>query len=309
MSNITIKRASLSDAETLTNIMKATFDAEAKRWLREEEPIIDYNIQPPGYQSIHMTEYSIRELVYYKILADEMIAGGLIMTIAGDLHARIDRIFVSTSLQGRGIGSIALKLAEEAYPQVSSWELETSSRQLNNHYFYEKAGFERAYESEDEFCYEKRKESSNHSKATQNQDLSGTHYESCGMDESDFFKVNLAGSSVSNSNVMNTHFSNCNLSQSRFQNINFRNSLLADLNLSGSRIDHVTMGGVQFKDTSLEENQQPVTFERCDLKGSRFMECNLQEVEIQQSDLEGMRINGISVKELFDVYEKAVKHT
>ncbi|MBS2968445.1 GNAT family N-acetyltransferase [Metabacillus sp. KIGAM252] len=309
MSNITIKRASLSDAETLTSIMQETFDAEAIKWLKEEDNIIDYNIQPPGYQSIHMTEYSIRELVYYKILEDEKIAGGVIMTLTGNLHARIDRIFVSPFLQGRGIGSIALKFVEEEFPQVTSWELETSSRQLNNHYFYEKAGFKRVYESEDEFCYEKRINTNDETEKVQNRDFSGTYYESCGMDESDFFKVNLAGSSISNSNVMNSHFSNCNLSQSKFQNINFRNSLLADLNLSGSRIDHVTMGGVQFKDTSLGENRLSVTFERCDLNGSRFVECNLQDVEIQQSDLSGMRINGVSVKELFDAYERNVKHT
>ncbi|MGD7010201.1 GNAT family N-acetyltransferase [Metabacillus sp. 84] len=286
--------------------MKETFDAEARRWLADSDPFRDFNIQPPGYRSIHMTEYSIQELSYYKILHQDKIAGGLILTISGNIYGRIDRIFVSPSLQGKGIGSKALQLLEKEFPQVTSWELETSSRQLNNHYFYEKAGFQKVYESEDEFCYEKRMDSEDPSVRVRNQDLSGKHYEDCRMAGSKYYKVDLASSSIGNSNVMNTHFSNCNMSGTKFQNINFRSSLLADLNLSGSRFDHVTMGGVQFKDTSLDGNETPLTFERCDLAGVRMAGCSLKGAEIDQCDVSDMKINGISVQALFEAYERTV---
>lgn len=45
---ITIQKAERSDAEKLTDIMKRTFDEEARRWLSDDS-IVDYNIQPPGW--------------------------------------------------------------------------------------------------------------------------------------------------------------------------------------------------------------------------------------------------------------------
>lgn len=48
---ITIQKAVISDAEKLTEIMKKTFDEEARRWILNQE-ILDYNIQPPGYSSV-----------------------------------------------------------------------------------------------------------------------------------------------------------------------------------------------------------------------------------------------------------------
>ncbi|BFH62079.1 hypothetical protein PAJ34TS1_26710 [Paenibacillus azoreducens] len=48
---IKIQKAVISDAEKLTEIMKKTFDEEARRWILNQE-ILDYNIQPPGYSSV-----------------------------------------------------------------------------------------------------------------------------------------------------------------------------------------------------------------------------------------------------------------
>ena len=43
---ITIEKAIMADAERLTEIMKRTFDEEARRWLKDQD-MRDYNIQPP----------------------------------------------------------------------------------------------------------------------------------------------------------------------------------------------------------------------------------------------------------------------
>ena len=52
MSLITIAKETITDAEKLTEIKKRTFDVELKKWLPNQENVIDYNIQPPGYSSI-----------------------------------------------------------------------------------------------------------------------------------------------------------------------------------------------------------------------------------------------------------------
>jgi GNAT superfamily N-acetyltransferase len=300
MSIITIEKATMLDAEELTAIMKKTFDEEAAKWLPNKD-VVDYNIQPPGYSSLEVTKYMIEELNYYKILYRDEIAGGIIVTVSGQSYGRIDRIFVNPVYQGKGIGSKIIELIEQEFPQVRAWDLETSSRQLNNHHFYEKMGYRTTFKTEDEFCYVKHIEIKAEN-LVHDQDLSNTQYENCNLSATEFYQVNLEGSAISNSNVSNLHVSNCNLSHSKFQNINYRNTLFADLNLSNSKMRFVTLGDVQFIDTNLGDDGKSVSFERCDLKGSKISNCDLRNVEIAESDVAGMKINNIPVDELLKAY-------
>ncbi|MGH1144160.1 GNAT family N-acetyltransferase [Bacillus pseudomycoides] len=303
MSTIRIEKASITDAEKLTEIKKRTFDEEAKKWLPNQENITDYNIQPPGYSSIEMTKYMIKELNYFKVIYNKTIVGGIIVTISGKSFGRIDRIFIDPDSQGKGIGSKVIDLIEKEFPNVRAWDLETSSRQLNNHYFYEKMGYQATFKTEDEYCYIKRIETPlGIEKSVENEDISGTQYENCSMAKTECYQVTLEGSSFSNSNLMSSHINNCNLSHSKFHNINFRNTLFADLNFSNSEMALVTLDGVRFVDTSLGDEGNPITFERCDLKGSKINNSNLRNVEIQQSDITGMKINNIPVEDLLELY-------
>ncbi|MBM7702938.1 GNAT family N-acetyltransferase [Metabacillus iocasae] len=304
---ITIQKATMRDAETLTEIMKKTFDEEARKWLSNQE-IVDYNIQPPGYSSIEMTKYMIEELAYYKIMYNNEIVGGIIVTITGKSFGRIDRIFVDPHYQGRNIGSTVIELMEKEFPTVRTWDLETSSRQVNNHHFYEKMGYSTTFTTDDDYYYMKRKDGTlKGENLVEGQDISTTQYENCQMERTECYQVNLAGSSFSNSNLSTNHFSNCNLSHSTFQNINLRHSLYADLNLSHSKMRLVTLGGVQFMDTNLGDEKAPISFERCDLQGTVIKGSHLKNVQIVDSDLTGMTINGISVEKLLEVYERERK--
>jgi len=304
---ITIQKAVISDAEKLTEIMKKTFDEETRRWLLNQE-ISDYNIQPPGYSSVEMTKYMIEELVYYKIIYNKYIVGGIIVTITGKSFGRIDRIFVDPDYQGKKIGSRVIELIEEEFPTVRTWDLETSSRQVNNHHFYEKMGYRTTFKTEDEYCYIKKKESLlGIENSVENKDISNTQYENCNMEKTECYQVNLEGSSFSNSNLMNTHFSNCNLSRSKFQNINFKHSFYADLNLSYSKMRLVTLGGVRFIDTNLGDDKEPLSFERCDLQGTKISNSNLRNLQITDSDITGMTIDNIPVEKLLEVYYQELK--
>lgn len=305
MTIISIEEATILDAEKLTEIMKRTFDEEAKRWLCDQEGVIDYNIQPPGYSSVEMTIYSIEELDYFKVIMDEEIVGGIIVTISGKSYGRIDRIFVNPKHQGKGIGSQVIDFIEEEFPSVRIWDLETSSRQINNHHFYKKMGFETIFETEDEYCYVKRiKKASSEENLVNNNDMKNGQYENCNLVNTEYYQVNLKGSSFVYSNVMNINMSNCNLSQSKFKNINLRNSSYTDLNLSGSKFNLVTLGGVQFKNTNLGTEKEPISFERCDLEGCIISNSNLENAEIENCNITGMKINGIPVEELLELYNQ-----
>ncbi|MGD6873236.1 GNAT family N-acetyltransferase [Sutcliffiella horikoshii] len=298
MAQIALLRARLEDADQLTALMKRTFDEEALHWLGSlDSHIVDYNIQPPGYDSIHTTRYMIEELTYYKIMADRQLVGGIILTLTGSRFGRIDRIFIDPSYQRQGFGSEVIRLVERKHPSVTTWDLETSQRQKGNLHFYEKMGFERTFETEDEVCYIKRIKTETTSAENE--------FESCNLEGATYYQANLANSAFSNSTLAGAHFSNINLSSSKFQNINFRDTLIADLNLSGSRVKHVEMSGVAFSDTTIEG--APVSFERCELMGTRFNNCKLGDVEINDCDISGMKIDGVSVEELLEVYRMVKK--
>ncbi|MGE7888405.1 GNAT family N-acetyltransferase [Bacillus cereus] len=302
---ISIEKATIIDAEELTEIMKSTFDAEAKQWLYGQDDVIDYNIQPPGYSSVEMMKYSIEELNSFKVVMDKEIIGGIIVTISGKSYGRIDRIFVDPVYQGKGIGSYVIKLIEKEYPNIKIWDLETSSRQINNHHFYKKMGYQMIFESEDEHCYVKRiKTSSNKESVVINKDMKNNQYENCNLANTEYYQVNLKNSAFVSSNIMNMNMSNCNVSQSKFRNINFRRSSYADLNFSGSKFNLVTLGGVQFKNTSLGDEKEPILFDNCDLEGSSISNSNLKNIEIENCDITGMKINGISIKNLLDLYNQ-----
>lgn len=300
MSAVTIEKATITDAAKLTAIKKRTFDKEVENWLPNQEDIIDNNIKPPGYSSIDMTKYMIRELEYYKVLKDDEIIGGIIITVSGKYFGRIDRIFIDPNYQGKGIGSRVIQLVEKKFPHIRIWNLETSSKQVNNHRFYEKMGYKTTYESEEEYGYEKQVGTSE--SFVENKDISSIQYVNCDLSKMECYGVNLEESSFSNSNLMNSHISNCNLSYSKFQNINLRNSLYADLNLSNSEMVFVTLSGVRFIDTNLGEDKRPISFERCDLEGSKFISSSLRNVEIQNSDLTGMKIDNVPVEKLIEAY-------
>lgn len=305
MAMIFIEKATILDAEKLTEIMKRTFDEEAKQWLCGQEGVIDYNIQPPGYSSIEMTMYSIEELDSFKVIMGEEIIGGIIATITGKSYGRIDRIFVDPKHQGIGIGAQVIDFIEEEFPSVRIWDLETSSRQINNHHFYKKMGYETIFETEDEYCYVKKiKTALSEENLVKNKDMKSEQYENCNLANSEYYQVNLKDSSFVYSNVMNINMSNCDLSQSKFKNINLRNSSYADLNLSGSKFNLVTLGGVQFKNTNLGAEKEPILFDRCDLEGCTISNSNLKNVEIENCNITGMKINGIPVEELLELYNR-----
>ncbi|GLV65876.1 N-acetyltransferase [Bacillus mycoides] len=305
MTIISIEKATILDAEKLTEIMKRTFDEEAKRWLYGQDDVIDYNIQPPGYSSIEMMKYSIEELDSYKVIMDEKIIGGIIVTISGKSYGRIDRIFVEPVYQGKGIGSYVIKLIEEEYPNIRIWDLETSSRQINNHHFYKKMGYEIMFKSEDEYCYVKRKNvDAVGENLIKNKDMKNGQYENCNLVNTEYYQVNLKNSAFVGSNIMHMNMSNCNVSQSKFRNINFRRSSYADLNLSSSKFNWVTLGGVQFQNTSLGDEKEPISFENCDLEGSTIHNSNLKNIEIVNCDITGMKINGIPIENLLELYNK-----
>jgi uncharacterized protein YjbI with pentapeptide repeats len=117
-------------------------------------------------------------------------------------------------------------------------------------------------------------------------------YQSC-IDESSFHRVSMQ--------------------RVRFEDITLAGSSITNANLTGLAIEGAQLGGAQFSNIGMPPEghpmfkegaqQDPIGFNHCDLTGSTFIDCNFQNVEINNSILNGMKINGIPVEELMNLYQ------
>ncbi|MHA7578952.1 GNAT family N-acetyltransferase [Paenibacillus vandeheii] len=295
--NIQLRRAQQEDAVMLAGICTRAFDHAIQAWAKGVEDL-DSNICPPGYSSVRMHSYVIREWDYYVIECDGCAIGGVSVNVLGSKHVRLDKIFIDPIWQGRGIGSQVIRLVEAEFPEIGIWKLETSGRQRDNHHFYEKMGYVCLYASEDEFGYEKTITTDSIVQLP-SEKLSNVRGESV----NEFYQANLDSVRFSTSNLQNIRMTDCNLSGGKFTNLNMTHILLADLRLTDSKIEFCALDGVHFEDIHLGPGRVPMRWEHCDLKGSRFNNCDLSGVQLEQCEVAGMRINGVAVEELLAAYE------
>ena len=104
-------------------------------------------------------------------------------------------------------------------------------------------------------------------------------------------------------NLAGSRFNNVNLEGAEFRNVNLCRSTFHNLNLSGVLISAAQLGGALFRHIGLPTGspgkQSPISFEECDLNGSRFDHCDLTNVHITDCEVGGLTINGVPVEELF----------
>jgi len=136
MSSVNLFKAKLIHASELTDISCESFTHDSLKYNPEGQS------GPEGYDSLSFQEKQIRTGLYYFIDSGNEMAGGLLLRKterAGHIH--VQRVFVKTSFQGRGIGKKAFFLAEKLYPEMTTWTLDTPSWALKNHYFYKSVGY------------------------------------------------------------------------------------------------------------------------------------------------------------------------
>lgn len=150
---ITLARAGLDDAEAL---LSAKIDAFAC-------DVALYGYWPPAYDSLEDTIRAIckPENHYFKILKDDVLAGGICACEMGEGHFHLNSIYIFTAQQNGGTGTTAMRLLFDTFPKALRWTLETPYLSFRNHHFYETVGFTKTGETEPSpdgfhlFLYEK----------------------------------------------------------------------------------------------------------------------------------------------------------
>lgn len=151
--NIAIERATIADADTLVNVQIAAFHHDAQIY-----PGVAIG-GPPGYDSVPQMRQTIQQDECYKIVDGQKIIGGIVVFDKNNGHFHLDVIFLDPAYHRRGIGTQALQFIEHRYP-ANLWTLDTPQWAVFNHHFYEKLGYKKVGQYEDDdtllISYEKR---------------------------------------------------------------------------------------------------------------------------------------------------------
>ena len=131
---IRLAEATIDDAEVLAEISKKAFDTDIDVGAPEEGG-------PPGYDD---PEFQVKVMDYfdcYRILLDDEPVGGVYVASNSPGHKVLERIFVDPDYHRQGIGTRAMELAMERYPEARLWTLGTPEWNVRTTAFYEKLGF------------------------------------------------------------------------------------------------------------------------------------------------------------------------
>ena len=132
---IRFEKATPDDAGPLTDVQTRTFDDDTRRFLGEPSG------GPPGYDAVPWQLWAMRKGIYYKILDDDRLIGGIILFDMHGRHMNLGRIFIDPAYQDRGIGTQAIEFIEDRHRHVNRWSLDTPSWAIRNQHFYGKMGY------------------------------------------------------------------------------------------------------------------------------------------------------------------------
>ncbi|OWA34969.1 hypothetical protein B9G55_14620 [Saccharibacillus sp. O16] len=322
MGELYLQKATAEDAENICTLMSEIEADETRRWYTNgERPYI------PGFNSLSMQIYQMREGLYDKIMLGEQLAGVVLVSTTGREHGRIDRLYLAPCMQGLGLGSQALKLIENKYPRIIEWSLDTIKCSPRNLHFYEKNGYERTGEDDEEVYYTKKigaagkvgaadrptmslacegDTSSNSTKPQSKRDSEADftyipsvcrtddalpidlRFENHSFTRADFRRCDLTETDFMGGDLSRSTYSHLNMTQIAFNNCNLQGTKITNANLRGSRIGDSSMDGSEILHVSL--------------RGSSIRECDLSDVRLANCDYAGMTIDGIPVSELLDIY-------
>jgi hypothetical protein len=136
--NITFAPLENQDIEELTAIMKRAFDEDTRIHLGKDAG------GPPGYDDgSFLRQWGMNSNASsFKIYENGNLIGGTILWINSNKENFLGTIFLDSSLENKGIGTMVWKKIEEMYPDTIAWNTETPIFSRRNHNFYiNKCGF------------------------------------------------------------------------------------------------------------------------------------------------------------------------
>ena len=134
--SISLSRAALQDAPALFQMQKQAFLPLLLKYK-------DYTTNPAA-ELLQRTEERLqgKNTDYYFILLDGKQIGGIRVCVF-PTYCRVSPIFILPQYQNNGYARQAMLIAEQKYPNIRRWELETIGEEDHLCRFYEKLGYRR----------------------------------------------------------------------------------------------------------------------------------------------------------------------
>lgn len=146
---ISIERATLEDANEITEIKIAAFNKEINTYLGRDGG-------PPGYDQVESEIDIIKNLIAYKILWNQQIIGAFFLIPQGEDEMQFEDFVIHPDYQGKGYGYHVLELVEKQYSFIKAWYLSTPIFSVGNQHLYEKFGYVEIDRDEEEIRYSKK---------------------------------------------------------------------------------------------------------------------------------------------------------
>jgi uncharacterized protein YjbI with pentapeptide repeats len=126
----------------------------------------------------------------------------------------------------------------------------------------------------------------------------------------DFGMVTFQGSKFSGIDLRDTSFGHVNFVQSKWEHIYFSNVHINMIQMGGTIFENIVRP--EGDESKFDEepgtdgwvNLEPVQFKTSDLRNSIFDTCNLSNVELNNCTIDGLKIDGIDIKDLIEQYKK-----
>jgi GNAT superfamily N-acetyltransferase len=131
-------RTHVDEAEELLEIQKKAFADDLKKYQDHESS--------PVNEPIDSLMKKIESFHHYTIRLNRDIIGGVDIRNLGEGNYRLNRIFLSNEVQGKGFGTKIMELIEMEFPLACEWSLDTPHLSTRNQHFYEKIGYKRVGE-------------------------------------------------------------------------------------------------------------------------------------------------------------------
>ncbi|HRY72289.1 MAG TPA: GNAT family N-acetyltransferase [Spirochaetia bacterium] len=149
---IEIRRAVRTDAPGLLAIQRACFLPDLEKYGDEATN--------PANESLERLERKIEACLYFAVLEEGELIGGIDVRRRDERRYRLNRIFIDPARQDLGIGRFCVRRIEELFPEAEEWDLDTPHLSFRNHHLYESLGYVKVGESRQEgslVLYEYRK--------------------------------------------------------------------------------------------------------------------------------------------------------
>ena len=112
---------------------------------------------------------------------------------------------------------------------------------------------------------------------------------------------------VRGKDLSGSRFVGCDMSSTVFDDLDLTDAVFHNICLRGAQISAIDFGGASFScmNTGEDRPRIPVTFKNMEFEDCTFEKCSFEGVKRVSADVTGMRIEGVLVSEMVEVYNKA----